>query len=154
MGEHGVFLRVKSDRIVREIEAHFFAVDFHLRLRERGFEAIRGAFVVRAENNGVSAFHFQSDFVVVFANLGKFLAHGWLDRLIEATGFCRHDLWVDAELIVVNIERERTILKQSTALQEHVIPEMLRGADSDFDPVIRGAQVEARWSRRRNNSSS
>src|ERR1700704_5978903 len=54
--KHAVFLRIVDDGISREIDLHFFAVDFYLLLRQRRFEAVGGAFVVGAKDNGVAAF--------------------------------------------------------------------------------------------------
>ncbi len=143
MGEHGVFLGIEDDGIGGEIEADFFPVDLHLRRRKGGLEAVGGALIVGTERNGVAALHFEPDFVVVLADLGKFLVNWWFDHLVVAAGLRRHDSPVRPQLLVIDIEGEGTVQQKSPALQEHIVGNLMGGADGDFDAIIRRMQVEA-----------
>ena len=116
VGEHAVFLRIEDGGIADEMELHFFAVDFHLRLWKGSFEAIGRAFIEGAEGNGVFAVHFEVQFIVVLANLGKFLAHRRLDGLVVCAFLGRKDFGASAKGLVIDIERESGILKQGAAL--------------------------------------
>ena len=94
--KHAVFLWIIDDGISGESELYFFAEDFHLLLRKRRFESVGGAFVVCAKDNGVPAFHFEAQFIVVFANSGKLLTHQWLNGLVVSKFFCGEDFRVYA----------------------------------------------------------
>ena len=83
VGEEAVFLRIKGNEITWEVEVRFFSVDLHLLLRERYFQAICCSFVVGAKDHRVAAFHVEAQFIVVLANLCRFLAHDGLSMFIE-----------------------------------------------------------------------
>ena len=116
VGEHTVFLRIEDSGIAGEMEVHFFAVDFHLGLWKGSFEAIGCAFIEGAEGNGVVAVHFEAQFIVVLANLGKFLADRRLDGLVVWAFLGREDFGASAKGLVIDSERKSGILKQGAAL--------------------------------------
>ena len=97
------------------MEVHFFAVNFHVPLRKGSFEAIGRAFIESAKGNRVVAVHFKAKFIVVLANLGKFLADGRFDGLVVCAFLGGEDFGAGAKGLVVHIERKRGILKQRAA---------------------------------------
>src|SRR5204863_1893656 len=80
--KHAVFLRIVDDGISREIELCFFAVDLYLPLRKRCFESVGGTFVVSTKDDGVAAFHFEAQFIVVLVNPGKLLTNRRFNGLV------------------------------------------------------------------------
>src|SRR5207302_9864488 len=113
-----------------------FTVDFYLLLRKRCFESVCGAFVVSAKDNGVAAFHFEAQFIVVLANPGELLTNRRPHGLVVAAFFCGADFWFQPQSFVVNVERKSAILKQSAAFLEHVVADGWYAADSDFAHVV------------------
>ena len=77
MGKEAVFLRVVDHEIAGEVEVGFLCIHFSLWLRKGCFEAIRHAFVVGAKDHRVTTFHFEAQFLVILANLRKFLTDHW-----------------------------------------------------------------------------
>ncbi len=116
MGKHAVFLRIKDGGVSREIEFHFFAVDFNLLLRKGRFKPVGCALVVGAKDDGVAAFHFDPYFIVVLSNFCELLMDGGLQGLVVAMFFCGADLRVHAQSLMVNVERKSAILEQGAAL--------------------------------------
>ena len=113
--KHAVFLRIVDDGISREIELCFFAVDLYLLLRKRCFESVGGTFVVSTKDNGVAAFHFEAQFIVVLANPGKLLTNRRFNGLVVAAFSCGVHFGVQPQPPVVNVESQSAILKQSPA---------------------------------------
>ena len=141
--EKAVFLWVIDNEIRGEIKGRFFTVDLHLRLRQRGFEAVGRAFVVGAEHDCISAFHVQPQFVVVVANLRELLPdHRFHDLIVRAL-LGVHHLRLHAQFLMLHVERKRAILEHRPALQHDVVADLFRGADSDFDSSVGRAQVVA-----------
>ena len=70
------------------------------------------------------------------ANLGKFLTHYRLHYLVMRALFGIDDLWIYAEFFVINVKRNRRIFQDRHGLHNHVITDLSRGADSDFDAIV------------------
>ncbi len=131
------------DEIAGEIQVHLFGIDFYFRLREGGFQAISGAFVVDAKDDRVSAVHVQAQFFVVLADLCEFLADHRFKGLVAAAFLGLEDFRFHAKLFVIDVEGEGTILQQGAAIEKNVVTNAAGGANSDFDFAVGGAQVVA-----------
>ena len=105
MRKEAVFLRIEHGLVAGKIEIGFFGVNLHLFLRQRGLQAVRGAFVIRAKYNRVVAFHVQAQFVIAVANLGKFLAYDRFENLIVGPSFGAQDFAAAAQCFTIDIQR-------------------------------------------------
>jgi hypothetical protein len=53
------------------------------------------------------------------------------------------NLWILAQLLVFHVERERAVLEQRAASQQHIVVNPVSSANSDFDSTIGRTQVVA-----------
>ena len=115
MGKEAVFLRIIHDEIRREIPVVLLAVDPHLPCWQRSLQPIGDSFVIGTEDDGIFARHAEMQLFVVLANLRKFLADCRLDYLIGGALLQINHLGLRTQLFVVDVERKRAVLKQSSA---------------------------------------
>ena len=143
-----IFLSVVNDRINSgKIEVRFFAVDLHLRLRQRGLKTVGCAFIVGAEDHCVIAGHFEAQLVVVLTNGCGFLVHDGVQHAVGAALVRREDFRFDTQFIVIDVQGKRAVPQHRCAIEHHVVTDLLRGADAQFDAVVRRVHIEARLRR-------
>src|SRR5581483_1455210 len=141
--EEALLLRVPGAVIAGEVEADLFTIDLHFTPGQRGLKPVSRAFIEGAEDNCIVAFHLKPQFIVAFPHSRELLVNRRLDLLVEAAFSGGFDLRLRPELLLINVDRERGVLEQGYAVEQHVIAEAVGGADAHLDPAVRRMQTVA-----------
>src|SRR6185503_102711 len=105
---------------------------------------IGNTFVEGSEHDSVVALHFQSQFVVMFADMDGFLRYWTNDFLVLAALFGSSYFWLSTKVDVIDVDRKGTVLKERVTVNKNVVAQAIRSVNSHFEPVIRREQGVAR----------
>ena len=114
----------------------------HFTLREGSLEPIRDALVVGAEGYGVAAIEFNARFVVIVADLSELLPNHRLEHLIVAPLLVPDYLGIDAQILVVHVHGQLSVLQDGPAFVENVILYAIGGSNFHFDASVGRSQTE------------
>ena len=73
----------------------------------------------------------------MFADTDGFLRHWTNDFVVLAPLFLRFHFWLHTKVDVIDVERERTVLKERTTVKKNFVAQAICSANSDFDSLIR-----------------